>query len=62
MTASVYTAILLIHKAWRLVTQVCIQNCYRQGGFQQTAETISDNDDDDIISLVTNDASLIDFK
>jgi uncharacterized sodium:solute symporter family permease YidK len=28
MTASVYTAILLIHKAWRLVTQVCIQNCY----------------------------------
>ena len=47
MTASVYTAILLIHKAWRLVTQVCIQNCYRRGGFKKTAETVSDNDDDD---------------
>jgi hypothetical protein len=29
-----------------VVTQVCIQNCYRRGGFQQTAETVSDNDDD----------------
>ena len=48
MTASVYTAILLIHKAWRLVTQVCIQNCYRRGGFQQTAETVSHNDYNDI--------------
>ena len=37
MTASVYTAILLIHKAWRLVTQVCIQNCYRRGGFKKNS-------------------------
>ena len=36
---------LLISK-WYFVTQVCIQNCYRRGGFQQTAETVSDNDDD----------------
>ena len=47
MTASVYTAILVIHKAWRLATQAYIQNCYRRGGFQHTAETVSDNDDDD---------------
>ena len=52
MTASVYTAILLIHKAWRLVTQVCIQNCYRRCGFQKTAERVSDNDDDDVIPLL----------
>ena len=48
ITASVYTAILRIHKAWRLVTQVCFQNCYRRGEFQQTA---SDNDDCRIFQL-----------
>ena len=51
-TASVYNAILLIHKAWRLITQVCIQNWYRRCGFQQTAERVSDNDDDDEIPLL----------
>ena len=73
MTASVYTAILLIHKAWRLVTQVCIQNCYRRGGFQQTAETVSHNDYNDIpllhlqnnwcqLTTTTNTPEKVDFE
>ena len=72
MTASVYTAILL-HKAWRLFTQVCIQNCYVQAGFKQTAETFSDNDDDDFllqhlqnnlhqIATMTNTPENVDFE
>lgn len=48
LAVDVYKAILIIQKAWRLVTQTCIRNCFKRGGFvEQTDEDTHDSDDDD---------------